>query len=266
VGVQTVLSLREAQTLFPHANITQLTPTTFGVIDTTYLTPCYVLKKYERSIGEKVQKDAEILKKLFDKGLSVTTLQAHNKGWYLYTRLPGEVVSVIHTQQIVLVARFMAKLHTITSTRTRNSQKQPLFLANYNIKQFLCYTKQNHFAYYKKLQHLTHYTQRNEGFIHGDLFKDNCVFDGKKVSVFDFIDGGGGSFVFDCAVALMALSPKTRLKYNTQLFLRVYNQHAPKKLTHQTLNKELTIAQHFYALLRINHHKKTSLARGLVRF
>jgi Ser/Thr protein kinase RdoA (MazF antagonist) len=260
MGVKTPLSLREAQTLFPYANITQLTPTTSGVIDTTYLTPCYVLKKYERAIEEKIAYDTQLLHTLAKGGLRVPQHIATNHKWHLYTRLEGRSPINIHTHHILTLARFMAKLHT----QTRNTQPPTLFLHNINITHCLRFTKQKQFYYYKKLQHLAHLTHNNDGFIHGDIFKDNCVFANNTMGVFDFIDGGGGSFVFDCAVALMAFSQKSRLGYNTQLFLRAYNQKAPKKITLQTLTQEITNAKHLYALLRIHHHKTTRKAKGLL--
>ena len=265
MGIKTHITLQEVQTLFPSFSITSISPTKDGVIDTTYIVTTrhhkeYILKHYERDITTQVLQDASRLSFFASSGLRVPVLEAQKQGWYLYTKLSGEVPRSINTQHIVSLARFMATLHT----HSVNMQEEKLFIDNYPLPKILHYTKHNFFAYYKKLQSLQNYTQSNDGFIHGDIFKDNCVFDGNIIGVFDFIDGGGGSFAFDCGVALMAFSPPTRNYYNTQLFVRIYNQKAPKKLSYKELDNAMQEARQLYALLRINHHKSTKKAKALV--
>jgi len=54
MGVKTTITLKELNELFPTYHFTELTPTTSGIIDTTYIvhagTTGYILKKYERDI------------------------------------------------------------------------------------------------------------------------------------------------------------------------------------------------------------------------
>ena len=265
MGVKTPITLKQVQTLFPDFEITTLLPTQNGVMDTTYIaiaiTDEYILKRYERELTCKVQEDAKRLQEFHTLGLQVPLLLAQEKGWYLYTKLQGDLPHSINLCHIVSLARFMATLHT----HSAKMQGGALFIDNYPIKKILTYTKQHFFAYYKKLQTLQNYTQENDGFIHGDIFKDNCVFDGEKIGVFDFIDGGGGSFAFDCGVALMALSPHTRLQSYTKIFLQVYNQkRTSAKLTCKELENAIEDAKKFYALVRIYHHNGVLGAKTLL--
>jgi Ser/Thr protein kinase RdoA (MazF antagonist) len=257
MGVKTPLSLQTLQTLFPFYNFTSIVATKDGVMDTTYIVSNtkeeYILKRYERALTCKVQEDAKRLEKLNSFGLHVPTLLAQKDGWYLYTKLQGEVVRSPSLPHIIALARFMAVFHNLSRTTKSSSS----FLHNYSVKEMLSYTKKNFYMYYKKLASLHSYTHNNDGFIHGDIFKDNCVFAHHHIGVFDFIDGGNGSFSFDCGVAVMAFSPKTRLHYYSKVFLQTYNQHAQKKLTCKELSQEIQNAKKLYSLLRIYRYKTT---------
>lgn len=256
MGVLTHLTLQEAKELFPSFNISNLTPTSSGVMDTTYLTDEFVLKKYER----KVNTNAEI--KLLEKlsCLSVPKCFAQNAEWFLYKRLKGKEPKTIHTYHIQALARFLAKFHAQTQKMKCNS----LFIEAYNLQEILSFTKSNHYSYYKKLQTLADYRPKNDGFIHGDIFKDNTVFNGERVGMFDFIDGGCGEFIFDAAVCLVAFDAKKHSHYFINLFLNTYNQKAPKKLKRDELIKMMETASAFYALLRIDKYKNTHKARELL--
>jgi homoserine kinase type II len=257
MGVKRELTLQEAQKLFKAFTIQALYPTDDGIIDTTYIasseTSAYILKYYERSIQKRIEEDSTRLNYFYANNLTVSQLLAKQNGWYLYRKLEGETPHHITTKHIVLLARFIAKLHTLTYKKSNLSSSS--FLSHYSITDYLHYCKKRFFFYYKKFQFLQTYKQMEDGFIHGDIFTDNTLFNGNKIAVFDFIDGGKGSFLFDCAVSIYAFSPQSRLNYNKKLFLNVYNQHAPVKLTDKALTQEINKAKSFYALLRIHHHQ-----------
>ena len=261
MGVQTAITLQEAQKLFKDFKLKNLQKTTNGVIDTTYLLNNYVLKRYEREIDSKIQRDKALLRVLYESGLNVPLHIASSKEWHLYSRLKGSVPKTTCYFHIQALARFLASLHTLTC---KQHQKK-LFLEAYDITKMLNFTKQNYYGYYKKLQSLSSFTQRKDGFIHGDIFKDNTLFEGEKLGVFDFIDGGVGSFSFDIAVTLMAFNPSKRHAL-TRLFLNTYNQKAPKKVSPQELQKEMKNAAKLYGLLRIDKYKNTQKAKELANF
>ena len=258
MGVRTPISLEEAQALFPSYQLKNLQETTDGVMDTTYLLDDYILKHYERDIDEKLLRDSKILELLKTKGLNTPLHLASAKGWHLYSRLEGEVPRSISYYHIQALARFLSKMHSIT--RHYHGGKE--FLSEYNLINILEYCKEEHYFYYKKLQSIESLILRNDGFIHGDIFKDNTLFHGEKIGVFDFIDGGVGAFCFDVAVALVAFNAHKRKSY-MKLFCKTYNQHAPRKIQLQSIEKHIKNAAKLYGLLRIEKYKNPKKAKEL---
>ncbi|WP_457749413.1 phosphotransferase [Sulfurimonas sp.] len=265
MGVKTPISLQEANTLFPGYDFLQITPTTNGIIDTTYVLKnsrsAYILKKYERAIDKKIQTEQALLNRLLTCKLNTPQFLEQNQGWYLYSKLHGTMPKNIQFYHIHALARFLAQFHAISKDFTDATP----FLNAYDINSMLNFVKKNHFFYYKKLCSLKNLRQKNEGFIHGDIFKDNTLFDERTIAVFDFIDGGLGEFAFDASVALLSFNPKNK-RFHVNTFLRIYNQNTRKKISSLTLQKQLQIAAKFYALLRINHDKQTKRAQELVNF
>ncbi|MEN4053675.1 MULTISPECIES: phosphotransferase [Sulfurimonas] len=264
MGIKTPLTLTQAQHLFPSFKFTELLETQDGIMDTTYIVhnhkEAYILKKYERDIKEKILFDTELLQKLNAAGLNVPLLLAQNKEWYLYKKLKGEQPKKIQLIHLQTLGRFLARFHQ----HSRHIKNQKLFIKNYSLKKVLREIKTKHYFYYKRLSCLTSLTQVCEGFIHGDIFKDNTLFDGNKIAVFDFIDGGCGSFAFELGVSLLSFNPHARKSYTT-LLLSTYNQTAPKKITLREIEREIQNAAKLYALLRISHHSNTNKAKELAK-
>jgi homoserine kinase type II len=264
MGVKTALSLQEVQNYFPDFAIQKIEATTEGIIDTTYIAlgkkESYIVKKYERNIQNKILFDTTLLEYLHTKGLNVSRLLATAHPWYLYKKLKGTSPKTIKLYHLQLLGRFIAQLHQ----QTKVFKNQDSFIQRYPIKSYLQESKRSSFYYYKKLSSLTRYKQECDGFIHGDIFKDNTLFDDNKVAIFDFIDGGCGSFAFDLGVILLSFNPHKRRSY-TMMLLKSYNQTAPKKIKLQELKKKIQIAAKLYALLRIHNHKKTQKAKELAK-
>jgi len=266
MGVKTPISLDELNKIFPSFGFIRLTPTVSGIIDTTYVvfteTDSYILKRYEREIPTKIAQDIELLDELKSAELNVPTCIDKNSGWYLYEKLRGEQPKVIKTYHIQELARFLAKLHTNTYKMRCNSN----IISQDEISKLLKYTKSNFFGYYKKLVFLKDYSSKKDGLIHGDIFKDNTVFNDTKIGVFDFIDSTCGSFAFDVGVILVAFDAASHNHYFINLFVNTYNQSAPKRLNKKEVLKYLHIASSFYALKRINEYKNTKKAKELIRW
>ncbi|MDH4944799.1 phosphotransferase [Sulfurimonas sp. C5] len=264
MGVNIHITLNELQELFPSYNFVNIEATKDGVIDTTYIVTntqtSYILKHFDRDISSKIQTDKELLTLLKDAELNVPEYIDEKKGWYLFSILKGSSPKVIQLYHIQALARFMAKYHAQT-TKINSSTD---FIDNYPIKEILSYTKKYFYRHYKELENLQNYSLKTDGFIHGDIFKDNTIFDGEKIGVFDFIDGGSGEFAFDIAVALISFNPKNKSLF-TNAFLRTYNQTAPKKLTLDELQAKEPSARQLYALLRIERYKNTQRANELLK-
>lgn len=264
MGVKTKLTLKDLNTIFKNYNFISLQASSDGVIDTTYIAGCkdkkYIIKKYERDIKKRVDTDKNLLDSLKSKGLNVPVCLDEKEGWYIYEKLKGDKPKNINTLHIQALARFLSALHLHTNKKSSPHS----FMQNYNLHQALNFTKSNFYSYYKKLEALKNFTMSNDGFIHGDIFKDNTVFDLNKIGVFDFIDSGYGAFVFDAAVALRGFGIKEKDNYYINLFLKTYNQNSPKKLSKKELLDAMAYASKFYALLRIKQYKNAKKAKELL--
>jgi len=263
MGVKTTLTLDEVNTLFDEFHFTNLQATSSGIVDTTYIATIhdkeYILKKYERAIKEKIQQDSKLLYALKSNGLNVPTLITSNNEWFLYEKLLGEVPKQITIRHIHSLARFMAKMHTLTAKLNSDAY----FVESIEIEKLLKNIKYKFYFHYKKLQFLQKYRAKNDGLIHGDIFKDNTVFNGFKIGVFDFIDAGCGEFIFDIAVALVAFDAKKHPMF-VELFLNTYNQRALKKIKKRELLESMKIASAYYALQRIETYNNTKQAKELL--
>jgi len=266
MGVVTQISLKQLNALFPTYNFTELHPTKSGIIDTTYIVDTasnsYILKRYERDIPTRIERDIKLLSELKSIGLNVPICLEESDGWYLYEKLIGAQPKNINAKHIQVMGRFLAKLHTYSSkTKCQTNAR-----VEYEVTSALAYAKTNFYAYYKKCEFLKKFTVNHDAFIHGDIFKDNTVFNGNQVGVFDFIDGACGTFAFDVAVTLVGFDTKIDNDYFINIFLRAYNQHAPKKLTKQRVIYKMKIASHYYAIKRVYKYKNTFRAKELIRW
>jgi len=258
MGVKTSITLQEVQELFPSYTFKTLTPTEDGVIDTTYILDKFILKHYERDIGERVKKDKKRLLFFKSSGLNVPLCVAQSNGWFLYEKLEGVEPKNIELKHIQALARFMAKMHTLSYKKYSKES----FLKQYDLDTTLYSLQKSFYFYYKKFSSLRNYKDTDDGFIHGDIFKDNTLFFKDKIGVFDFIDGGNGSFLFDISVALVAFNPHKRQLF-TRVFLNTYNQNSPFKISHKELTYEIKNAAKLYGLLRVITHKNTKRAKKL---
>ncbi len=251
MGVKTNITLEELNELFCSYNFTKLTPTSSGIMDTTYIADTkndsYILKHYERNVQSKIDADAKLLDELKSNGLHVATLIDANEGWYIYERLKGCEPKNTQTFHIQALAGFLAKMHNVTVKKSLNTE----FVQNKEIDEMLGFLKTNHFYSYKKYELLKHIKFKKDGIIHGDIFKDNTVFDCKKLGVFDFSDAGDGSFAFDAGITLFGFDVDLKNKLYVNLFLKRYNQTARKKLTYKELDENMKLASEFYGLKRV---------------
>ena len=264
MGVVTKIDLNELNRLFPSYNFTKITPTISGIIDTTYIvdtdSKSYILKRYEREIKHKIELDMKLLLKLKSAGLNVPTCSDESDGWYIYEKLNGKQPQDVKSYHIQAVARFLAKMHIETAKMKCDSNS----IIEKEVLESLKYVKSNFFSYYKKFEFLKQFTCKNDAIIHGDIFKDNTIFEHKKIGVIDFIDSSCGTFEYDVAVTLIGFDAKVYNKYFINLFLLNYNQHAPKKLKYKDVILKMKFASHFFALKRVHKYENTSKAKELL--
>ena len=229
MGVKTTINLAELNRLFPSYDFDKITPTTSGIIDTTYIvhtkTESYILKKYEREIPHKIALDTKLLNELKSVGLNVPQCLEESDGWFIYEKLKGKQPTSVKSYHIQALGRFLAKMHRQTSKMRCDSN----IIIEDEVTEALKYVKANYFSYYKRFEFLKNFTHKHDAIIHGDIFKDNTIFDGRKIGVIDFIDSSCGTFAYDAAVALVGFDARVHNDYFINLFLKNYNQHAPKK-------------------------------------
>jgi len=265
MGVKTTITLEQLNRLFPSYTFTKITPTTSGIIDTTYIaytnTKGYIIKRYERDIPNKIELDSKLLNKLKASGLNVPICLESNDDWYIYEKLKGKQPKSVRSYHIQALGRFLAKMHNQTSKMKCDTN----IIIEDEVTQSLKYVKANFFGYYKKFEFLKNFTNNHDAIIHGDIFKDNTIFNGKKIGVIDFIDSSCGTFAYDVAVALIGFDAREHHDYFINLFLLNYNQHAPKKLKKSVVKEKMKIASHFFALKRVHEYKNTSRAKELLK-
>ncbi len=248
MGVKTDITLTRLNELFPNYHFITLIPTKNGIIDTTYIATTknksYILKHYERDIKTKVIKDAKLLDNLFKYGLNVSRLLDISNGWYIYEKLKGKEISKIDIYHIKELARFLSQMHRYNHKKTIGTN----FIQPDEIKMMLNFVKLKNYFKYKKFSKLKNISLKKDGIIHGDIFKDNAVFENYKIGVFDFSDCGDGEFLFDVGVTLFGFGINKKLYI--QIFINTYNQQAPKKLSYKDVIYGFEIASDFYNLKR----------------
>jgi len=266
MGVKTTLTLAEANTIFSSFKFIKIKPSTDGIIDTTYSVydakQSYILKKFEEATPLQINRQHALLKQLHASHLSVPELLASTAPWYLYTKLPGETPSTLSYLQTQNLAKAIAKMHI----STRKQRREEALFNPLKIKQELRQLKRSAFYHYKKLSYLQNIKLENHGIIHGDIFPDNLLFSGHRVSLIDFIDADDGNFSFDLGVCAMAC---TETLPKLQILRRCYNRTSPQKTTLTSLLEMMQTAADFYTLKRLlsqqNTHSKQVLQKKMRR-
>jgi Ser/Thr protein kinase RdoA (MazF antagonist) len=263
MGIKTHLALEEANRLFDDYRFQSIHPTVNGIIDTTYIAHSdgekYILKRYEEASAEQIEAEASFLRHLSRCRFNVPARLDSAKGWHLYTLLKGEILTSVRSSHLQTLARTLAFMHRCGAGRqspTRVFQPQ-------KTDQALRGIKPRNFPLYKQLSPLRHYRPGNDGIIHADLFLDNVLFEKQHIGIIDFIDAGEGSFAFDLGVTASIWATRGASRGRLRLFLKNYNQHAPKKIALQKLLESMQTAAQFYTLSRL--HKNAGTYRQQTR-
>ena len=250
MGVKTTLSLETLQTLFPHHDFRQITPTREGIIDTTYFvssdTESYILKRFEDAGPEELLQEQQLLRRLQQCGLRVSQHLESKEGWHLYTRLSGSMLKRPTPLQLQHLGRDVARMHRCL----QGTLGLQAMMAPQQRDQMLRQIKQKNYALYQRVLPLRTLELKAERLVHGDLFRDNVLFEGNRVGIIDFIDAGSATRLFDLGVA--ALSFASTSPADLHLFLKAYNQNSVQKVAHTKLCSAMQDAARFYSLKRVN--------------
>ena len=255
MGVKTPLRLEEANRLFEGQRFSALHATQDGIIDTTYIaeTPrgrC-ILKRYEEAMPEAVAAEELLLQHLRRRGLNVPEPLGGSGRWRLFGCLEGSSPKRVTLRHIGAVAVFLGRMHR----ETRGLCTVPAAFERSDVKRALSRIRRHSPAAWHRFAPLAEsgLFSQCDGVIHGDLFPDNCVFEGGRIGVFDFIEAGFGSFLLDAAVVAANWALRGKDAGRVRHFVQVYNRHAPRKIAFAELCDAMETASRLYAMKRYVH-------------
>jgi homoserine kinase type II len=196
-----------------------------GIENTNYLVETdgegYVLTLFERLTSEELPFYLHFMKHLAASGLPVPDPVADAHGAILHilkkrpavvvNRLPGASVMEPSAAHCSSVGELLACLHLAGRDYPRQ-QANPRGIHWWNevvpvLGRYASAGQRsllaNELAFQNQVASSSSYGQLPRGPIHADLFRDNALFDGERLSgVFDFYFAGCDAFVFDIAVCL----------------------------------------------------------------
>ncbi|MDP2850023.1 MAG: phosphotransferase [Sulfuricurvum sp.] len=197
MGVKTVITLAD---LPQSLEITSLEASMDGVMDSVYfLDDDRVLKLFENANEDTVTEELNLL--AYCRMLPIAkplgkVLHIRNKPALIYHRCQGKSLKSAEVGQIRQIGTFLQAFHTLTAAR--QSTNEPLFERS-RLKRLI---EESNVEIFDTLFKKIDLTLRNDGIIHGDLFLDNALFEGGRLScVIDFTQACNGDFLFDLAVA-----------------------------------------------------------------
>ena len=228
MAVYTEVSFDEAAALIDRLALGPLQafePCAGGIENTNYFADTsagrYVLTLFERLGAAELPFYLQLMKHLAERGLPVPCPHADANGALVHTlkarpaalvdRLPGEHHLAPDAADCSRVGRVLARMH-LAARDFQPSQPnlRGLDWWNETVPVVLPYLDaaqtammQDELAYQRHLAASSAYASLPRAAIHGDLFRDNVMFDGDTLAgVFDFYFAGVDTLLYDVAVAL----------------------------------------------------------------
>jgi homoserine kinase type II len=228
MAVFTEVSFDEAARLIDELGIgalRELAPCAGGIENTNYFVDTsagrYVLTLFERLTAEELPFYLQLMKHLADRGLPVPgphpdasgnlLLSVQGKPAAVVDRLPGEHHLAPDAADCASLGTLLGGLH-VAGADFEPYQPNLRGLAWWNdtvpvvlphLEADLAALLQDELAYQQHLAETPAYAALPRGPIHGDLFRDNVMFENKLLAgVFDFYFAGVDCLLFDIAVAL----------------------------------------------------------------
>jgi homoserine kinase type II len=196
-----------------------------GIENTNYFvdtaTGSYVLTLFERLTADELPFYLHLMKHLASRGIPVPDPvadaagdilhQVRNKPAVIVNRLPGQSVMTPSLAQCRAVGGVLARMHMAGSDYARH-QPNPRGLDWWRatapvVRAFLSPEQQSllvgEMAFQEQVAASTAFAELPRGPVHGDLFRDNVLFEGEQVAgVFDFYFAGCDALLLDIAVCL----------------------------------------------------------------
>lgn len=244
MGIKTKLTKKDIQ---PFIKISKLQKTKHGISDTVYiLDDKYILKLFETNSLLNIHEEIKLLKHCKD--LKVSKLlkkpfTIKNKPVLLYKKCYGKSVKKVKHTHIRQIGKFLKEFHQKTKNKT--SANKNIF-SRKNLKKLIIKTKNVEFlTIYNTIQ----LSLKNDGIIHGDIFKDNALFQKDKLNcIIDFSEACNGDFYFDLAVIAIDWCKSDK---ELKLLLKSYDS----KLTLKKLKLYMKYALLYYTTTRYLDNK-----------
>jgi homoserine kinase type II len=265
MAVYTEVSLEETQSLFAQLGlgaVTDLKGCPGGIENTNYFVDCtagrYVLTLFERLTHEQLPFYLYLMKHLAQRGIPVPDPQADKSGDILLT-VHGKPACVVNclsgaselaptAAHCATVGAMLARMHLAGRDFARAQPNlRSLTWWNETVPVVLPYLSKDQEALIKReiafQNHIacsSAYSALPRGAIHADLFRDNVMFEGKRLTgFFDFYFAGVDHFLFDIAVCLndwcIDLATGQPQVERHEAFLQAYQQVRPFETAEQHL-------------------------------
>jgi homoserine kinase type II len=228
MAVYTEVSFDEAAALIDGLGIgalQALAPCAGGIENTNYFADTasgrYVLTVFERLGADELPFYLQLMKHLADHALPVPRPHARSDGSLLLAlrgkpaavvdRLPGEHHLAPDATDCASVGRVLARMHLATrdflpaqpNLRGLDWWNATVPVVVGHLEPAAAAMMEDELAYQRHLAAAPAYATLPRGAIHGDLFRDNAMFqDGALTGVFDFYFAGVDTLLYDLAVAL----------------------------------------------------------------
>ena len=228
MAVYTEVSFDEAAALIDRLALGPLQsfePCAGGIENTNYFADTasgrYVLTLFERLSADELPFYLQLMKHLADRGLPVPCPHADASGALVHAlkarpaavvdRLPGEHHLAPDAADCTSVGRVLARMHLAARDFAPTQPNlRGLDWWNETVPVVVPYLDdaqksmmEDELAYQRHLAASSAYATLPRAAIHGDLFRDNVMFEGSSlVGVFDFYFAGVDCLLFDIAVAL----------------------------------------------------------------
>ena len=232
MAVYTVVSAHEARALVARLGLGELGSLhgiAAGIENSNYFVDTdrgrYVLTVFERVRGESLAYDLALMRHLAARGLPVPDPQPgadgalgfelHGKPAALLTRMPGSHRLAPDLHHVEQLGQVLARMHHAASDFAR-VQPNPRGLdwceataaeLRGVVDAASAALMASELAYQRAMAASVDHAQLARGPVHGDLFRDNVLFDGlpgheKLTGLLDFFFAGNEAFAFDIAVCL----------------------------------------------------------------
>jgi len=234
--------------------VKSIKPTKDGITHSVFiLDDKYILKIFHNSSKQTIKEELKLLQKI--KHLKVSKVKykiykIKNDFALLYKKCDGKSLTKIKNKHIKQIARFLKQFHK--NTKKQSSSNKKLFTKK-NLKSLINQTKNKKF---KKIFNSIDIKLKNDGVIHGDIFKDNAIFKKDKLScVIDFCEACKGDFLFDLAVVALSWCKndkqiKLLLKsYGTSKELKEFKQYICYAALYYSANRYILKSKDYKELL-----------------